>query len=63
MGALAFISALVLALGGESVDANNPGLAVISIVSIVFGYLLIAALWWFVFRDKARKKRGGGDHN
>jgi hypothetical protein len=63
LGAVALISAAVLALGGESVDAGNEGLAVISIVSIVFGYLLIAALWWFVFRDKARKKRGGGDHN
>ncbi len=63
MGALALISALAPALDGESVDAGNKGLAVISIVSIVFGYLLIAALWWFVFRDKARKKRGGGDHS
>jgi hypothetical protein len=63
MGALGLVCALVPALGGESVDAGNEGLAIISIVSIVFGYLLIAALWWFVFRDKARKKRGGGDHN
>ena len=30
----------------------------ISVVSIVFGYLLLAALWYFVFRDKAREKRG-----
>jgi hypothetical protein len=48
---------LILALDGESVTANNTGLAVISIVSIVSGYLLLAALWYFVFRDKARAKR------
>jgi hypothetical protein len=30
---------------------------VISLVSIVVGYLLIAALWYFVFRDGARARR------
>jgi hypothetical protein len=33
---------------------------VISLVSIVLGYLLIAGLWYFVFRDKARKRRKRG---
>lgn len=51
------LAALILALDGESVNANNTGLAVISIVSIVSGYLLLAGLWYFVFRDKARAKR------
>jgi hypothetical protein len=46
-----------LALDGESVTGSNTGLAVISVVSIVFGYLLIAGLWYFVFREKARAKR------
>jgi hypothetical protein len=46
-----------LALDGESVTASNTGLAVISVVSMVFGYLLIAGLWYFVFREKAREKR------
>jgi hypothetical protein len=50
---------LLPALDGESVTNGNNGLAVISIVSIVFGYLLLAGLWWFVFRDKARAKRKG----
>jgi uncharacterized membrane-anchored protein len=49
--------ALIVALDGESANNNNTGLAVISIVSIVSGYLLLAALWYFVFRDKARAKR------
>jgi len=57
--------ALLLALDGESANAGNTGLAIVSIVSMVFGYLLLAALWYFVFRDKARAKRrrrrGGGD--
>jgi hypothetical protein len=33
---------------------------VVSVVSIVFGYLLLAALWYFVFRGKAREKRRKG---
>jgi hypothetical protein len=48
---------LPLALDGESVSGNNTAIAAISIVSIVFGYLLLAALWHFVFREKARDKR------
>jgi hypothetical protein len=30
---------------------------VVSLVSIVSGYLLLVALWYFVFRDKTRAKR------
>jgi hypothetical protein len=56
LGALAL--SLPLALDGESASGNTTAIAVISIVSIVFGYLLLAALWYFVFRDKAREKRG-----
>jgi hypothetical protein len=41
------------------VNAKSTGLGVISLVSIVFGYLLIAGLWYFVFREKARTKRKG----
>ena len=49
-----------LALDGESVSSNNTAVAVISVVSIVSGYLLLAALWYFVFREKARQKRRKG---
>jgi hypothetical protein len=48
---------LILALDGESVTSGNTGLAIISLVSMVSGYVLLAALWWFVFREKARTKR------
>ena len=48
---------LPLALDGESAGNNSTGLAVISVVSMAAGYLLIAGLWWFVFRDKARARR------
>jgi hypothetical protein len=48
---------LLLALDGESASGNSTGIAVISLVSIVCGYLLLAALWYFVFRDKTRAKR------
>jgi hypothetical protein len=49
--------AAVLALDGESASNGSTGLAVISVVSIVFGYLLIAGLWYFVFRPRARERR------
>jgi hypothetical protein len=51
------ILSLPLALDGESVTGNNTGLAVISVVSIACGYVVLAALWYFVFRDKARARR------
>lgn len=51
------LTALILALDGESANANNTGLAAISIVSIVSGYLLLAGLWYFVFSNKARARR------
>lgn len=61
MLALSPLSSLVLsvpmALGGEAEGANSTGLGVISLVSIVLGWVFLAALWWFVFRDKARSKR------
>lgn len=63
MGLAALIVSLPLALDGESVNNGNTGLAILSLVSIVLGYLLLAALWWFVFRDKsrARRKKDPGD--
>jgi predicted permease len=61
----AMLLSLPLALGGESSGGESVGIAVISLVSIVVGYLLIAALWYFVFRDRARtrgrRRRGRSD--
>jgi hypothetical protein len=57
MALLAASLLLIPALDGESVSGNSTGLAVISLISIVSGWLLIAGLWWFVFRDKSRSKR------
>ena len=48
---------LPMALGGEAETSNNTGIAVISVASIVLGYLGLFALWYFVFRDKSRSKR------
>ena len=50
---------LVLALDGESANSNT-GVAVLSLVSIVCGYVVLAALWYFVFRNKARERRKKG---
>jgi hypothetical protein len=57
MNLLALTLVLPVALDGESVNGNNSALAVVSIVSIVGGYVLLFALWHFVFREKARDKR------
>ncbi len=60
-GALAL--QLPLALDGESVaetGSNGTAIAIVAAVSLVFGYLLLAALWHFVFREKARAKRRKG---
>ena len=53
----ALLLALPVALDGESVSGNNTAIGVISVVSIGVGYLVLAALWYFVFRDKTRAKR------
>jgi hypothetical protein len=62
---MSFLAGLLLALppalDGEAAAGNNTALAVISVVSIVFGYVLLAALWHFVFSAKARRRRGEKD--
>ena len=52
---------LLLALDGESAVQSNTALAVLSAVSMVFGYVLLACLWHFVFSAKARRRRGEKD--
>ena len=52
---------LLLALDGESAVQSNEALAILSIVSIVFGWVLIACLWFFVFSARARRRRGEKD--
>jgi hypothetical protein len=49
-----------LALDGDA--ATEPGgsgeaIAVVSVISIVGGYLLLFALWRYVFSEKAKVKR------
>lgn len=57
MDLLTLVISLPVALDGESVSGNNAAIAAISVVSIISGYLLLAALWYFVFREKARERR------
>ncbi len=50
-----------LALDGESAadgGGNGTAIAVVSAVSLVFGYLVLFALWRYVFSSKAKAKRG-----
>jgi hypothetical protein len=57
MDVATLLHSLPVALDGESVTQGNTALAVISVISMVFGYLLLAALWYFVFSAKARERR------
>jgi hypothetical protein len=52
---------LPLALDGEAVSesgGNGTAIAVISAVSIAAGYVLLFALWRYVFSSKAKARRG-----
>jgi hypothetical protein len=51
------LATLPMALGGEAETSNNTGLGIISLASIALGYVGLFALWFFVFRDRARSKR------
>ncbi|MDT4935243.1 MAG: hypothetical protein QOK11_3135 [Pseudonocardiales bacterium] len=62
MAALAGLlaGAIPLALGGESAGeagGNGTAIAVVSVVSLVAGYLLLFLLWRYVFSAKARARR------
>jgi hypothetical protein len=49
-----------LALDGETATetgGNGEAIAVVSVISIVGGYLLLFALWRYVFSEKAKIKR------
>jgi len=49
-----------LALGGEATSesgGDTTAIAVVSAVSLVGGYLLLFALWRYVFSDRAKAKR------
>ncbi|HXD54767.1 MAG TPA: hypothetical protein VN618_08445 [Solirubrobacteraceae bacterium] len=61
LAAIHATAGLLLALDGESAVSGNAGLAIISIVSMIFGYALLACLWHFVFSAKARRRRGEKD--
>jgi hypothetical protein len=61
----ATLSALVpLALDGEAAMESGPEgatIAVVSVVSIVGGYVLLFLLWRYVFSAKAKAKRNEPD--
>jgi hypothetical protein len=51
---------LPLALDGETAaetGGNGTAIAVVSAISLVGGYLLLFALWRYVFSDRAKAKR------
>jgi hypothetical protein len=43
---------------GTERTGSGEAIAVVSVVSIVAGYLLLYALWRYVFSEKAKIKRG-----
>jgi hypothetical protein len=55
-------SIIPLALDGESAaeaGGNGTAIAVVSVVSIAFAYVLLFMLWRYVFSPKARTRRRG----
>jgi hypothetical protein len=44
---------LIVALGGEAVSSGETGLNILELASIIAGWVGLAALWYFVFRDKS----------
>jgi len=62
------LSHLHLALAAATGEVESPegsgtggvGVAVISIASIALGWIVLFALWWFVFRERRRPGRAGG---
>jgi hypothetical protein len=60
-GFLFVASLLPLALDGETVTetgGNGTAIAVVSAISLLGGYLVLFALWRYVFSAKAKAKRG-----
>jgi hypothetical protein len=61
LGAASPLAIVPLALDGESVAETGSSaevLAIISVVSIAIGYVILFALWRYVFSAKAKAKRG-----
>jgi hypothetical protein len=55
------LALIPLALDGEAaVESGSTGtaIAVVSAISIVAGYVVLALLWRYVFSTKAKAKRG-----
>jgi hypothetical protein len=60
--ALTILHLPFLELSGEVESPEGPGnggvgVGILSVASIAIGWVAIFALWWFVFRDKARSRR------
>ncbi len=44
------LQAVLVALDGDSIVGNNAAIALVALASMVLGYLVLAGLWYFVFR-------------
>jgi hypothetical protein len=49
-------AALPVALGGDSLSGNSAAIAAVALASMVVGYLVLAALWYFVFRRSPEER-------
>ena len=52
MPSLLAVLATPIALDGDSALGNGAAIAVLGLITMVGGYLILAALWWFVFRQR-----------
>ena len=50
------LAAVLVALDGDSLTGNSAAIAGLALVSMVGGYLLLAALWYFVFRRSPQER-------
>jgi hypothetical protein len=61
MAVVGFLTAIVpLALDGESAaeaGGNGTAIAVVSVISLLAGYVLLFLLWRYVFSARARARR------
>jgi hypothetical protein len=46
----------MIALDGDSLGGNSTAIAVLAVASMVVGYVLLAALWYFVFRRSPEQR-------
>ena len=56
MALAGILLSIPLALDGETTTSNSTDIAILAALSMGLCYVGLAALWYFVFRDKSKAK-------